>query len=129
MKHINSIDHNIQFTCEEPSEDGSIPFLDMLIIPDEDGRLNTTVYRKTTHTDKYLHWDSHHAIPSKYSVIGTFYHRAKTICSISQHLQKEEQHLSKTLRRCKYPIWAFNRIKLRTQAPALEEKQKKHQYH
>ena len=52
LKHINSIDHNIQLTCEEPSEDGSIPFLDMLIIPDEDGRLNTTVYRKPTHTDQ-----------------------------------------------------------------------------
>ena len=77
LKHINCIHQNIQFTCEETSEDGSIPFLDMLIIPDEDGRLNTTVYRKPTHTEQYLHWDSHYAIPSKYSVIGTIYHRAK----------------------------------------------------
>ena len=89
----------------------------MLIIPDEEGRLNTTVYRKPTHRDQYLQWDSHHAIPSKYSVIGTLYHRAKTICSGPQQLQKE-QHLSKTLKRCKYPTWALNRVKLRSQAPA-----------
>ena len=33
LDHINSIDQNIQFTSEESREDGSIPFLDMLIIP------------------------------------------------------------------------------------------------
>ena len=89
LDHINSIDNNIRFTCEESRDDGSIPFLDILIIPEEDGRLNTTVYRKPTHTDLYLQLDSHHNIPSKYSVIGTLYHRAKTICSSPQHLQKE----------------------------------------
>ena len=36
---INSIDSNIHFTYEDSKEDGSIPFLDMLITPDEDGRL------------------------------------------------------------------------------------------
>ena len=77
LSQFYAIDDNIHFTCEEAREDGSIPFLDMLITPDEDGRLNTTVYRKPTHTDQYLYWDSHHAIASKYSVIGTLYHRAK----------------------------------------------------
>ena len=90
LEHINSIDHKIQFTCDDSREDVSIPFLDILIIPEEDGRLNTTVYRKPTHTDLYLHWDSHHTISSKYSVIGTLYYRAKTICSSPQQLQKEE---------------------------------------
>ena len=31
--------NNIQFTSEDPGEDGSIPFLDMLIFPDGEGRL------------------------------------------------------------------------------------------
>ena len=115
LDHINSIDNNIKFTCDESRDDGSIPFLDILIIPEKDGRLNTTVCRKPTHTDLYLQWDSHHNIPSKYSVIGTLYHRAKTICSSPQHLQKEEQHLTTALKRCKYPTWALNRIKLKNQ--------------
>ena len=55
LEHINSMDQNIQFTCKDSREDGSIPFLDILIIPEEDGRLNTTVCRKPTHTDLYLH--------------------------------------------------------------------------
>ena len=54
LDHINSIDPSINFTSEDAKEDGSISFLDILIIPDENGKLNTTVYRKPTHTDMYL---------------------------------------------------------------------------
>ena len=43
LDHINSIDPNIKFTSEDPKEDGSISFLDILIIPEENGKLNTTV--------------------------------------------------------------------------------------
>ena len=43
LNHINSIDSNIQFTSEESREDGSMPFLDMLIIPKEDGTFHTTI--------------------------------------------------------------------------------------
>ena len=65
LDHINSIDHHIQFTSEEPRPDGSMPFLNILITPGEDGSLATTVYRKPTYTDLYMQWDSHHAISSK----------------------------------------------------------------
>ena len=65
LQHLNSIHPNIKFTCEEVRSDGSIPFLDTLITPEEDGSLKTSVFRKPTHTDLYLQWDSHHTIPSK----------------------------------------------------------------
>ena len=97
LQHLNSVDDNIHFTCEEPNEDGSIAFLDMLITPDQNGRLNTSVYRKLTHTDQYLHWDSHHAISSKYSVVGTLFHRARTVCSTPGGLQKEIKHQHQSL--------------------------------
>ena len=51
LHHLNSIDHHIQFTKEDSRPDGSMPFLDILITPREDGSLSTTVYRKPTHTD------------------------------------------------------------------------------
>ena len=70
LTHLNSIDNNIQFTAEEPGPEGALPFLDILIKPDQEGRLNTTVYRKPTHMDQYLHWDSLHPVSSKYSVVG-----------------------------------------------------------
>ena len=44
LEHINSIDDHIQFTCEDQREDGAMPFLDILITPEEDGTLSTSVY-------------------------------------------------------------------------------------
>ena len=84
--------------------DGSIPFLDNMVMPQPDGSLKTTVYRKPTHRDMYLHWDSYHHLSAKFSVINTLRHRAKTGCSNSQLLKEEENHLNKVLRRCKYPM-------------------------
>ena len=94
-----------------------MPFLDILITPEEDGNLKTSVYRKPTHTDLYLQWDSYHTIPSKYSVAGTLYYRAETVCFNPQLLLEEEHHLFQALKRCKYPTWAINRVKMRSQNP------------
>ena len=115
LEHLNSINPKIQFTCEEIREDGSIPFLDILVTPEDDGSLKTSVFRKTTHTDLYLQWDSHHTIQSKYSVAGTLFHRASTVCSTPQLLQEEEEYLSRALTRCKYPTWAIKRARMRSQ--------------
>ena len=115
LEHLNSINPKIQFTCEETREDGSIPFLDILVTPEDDGSLKTSVFRKTTHTDLYLQWDSHHTIPSKYSVAGTLFHRASTVCSTPQLLQEEEEHLFRALTKCKYPTWAIKRARIRSQ--------------
>ena len=38
-QHINSVDNAIQFTVEEAKEDGSIPFLDTLITPEQEWNL------------------------------------------------------------------------------------------
>ena len=122
LEHLNNIHPNIKFTSEETRPDGAIPFLDILITPKDDGSLQTSVYRKPTHNDLYLQWDSHHTIPSKYSVVGTLYLRAKTICSNQEMLLKEEQHLFQALRKCKYPNWALNRVKLRCQNPSKNQK-------
>ena len=52
--HLNSI----QFTKEE-EVDGKIPFLDVLVVR-KTGGISTTVYRKPTHTNRYIHYSSHH---------------------------------------------------------------------
>ena len=113
FQHINTIDHRIQFTLEDSKPDGSISFLDCFVIAQSDGSIMTTVYRKPTHTDMYLHWDSYHHLSAKYSVINTLRHREKTVCSNKQLLTKEEDHLYNTLRRCKYPLWAWNRTNIK----------------
>ena len=54
-----------------------MPFLDTLVMSQIDGHFATMVYRKPTHTDQYLQWDSHHTICDKHSVINTLNHTAK----------------------------------------------------
>ena len=99
-----------------------MPFLDMLILPQEDGSFHTTIYRKPTHTDMYLQWDSQHPISSKYSVVGTLHHRASTVCSNTRLFKQEEQHLQAALTRCKYPNWALNRIKMKLRSNQKKKK-------
>ena len=88
-----------------------MPFLDTLVTPQADGSLLTTVYRKATHTNQYLQWDSYHAISAKYTVISTLFHRAKEVSSTKQHLEEEHEHLQKVLTTCPYLRWALNRMK------------------
>ena len=95
-----------------------MPFLDIMITPEQDGSLSTTVYRKPTHTDLYLQWDSHHTVSAKYSGMGTLYHRAETICSSLHQLQQEVKHLQKVLHRCKYPAWDLNRVRIKQRSSA-----------
>ena len=95
-----------------------MPFLDILVTPKEDGSLSTSVFRKPTHTDLYLQWNSHHTISTKYSVAGTLYRRAKTICSEPQLQKEEEDHLCQALQKCMYLIWAINRARIKSQNPA-----------
>ena len=115
--HINSVDSHIKFTVENTRDDGSIPFLDSLITPNHDGSLQTKVYRKPTHTNQYLKWDSNHAISNKYSVISSLLHTAKNICSSQELLNQEQKQIQDALTLCKYPMWAINRMKTKISAP------------
>ena len=110
LQHINSVDPAIRFTVEDNKEDGSIPFLDTIVKPEVDGSLSISVYRKPTHTDQYLQWDSNHHLSAKFSVIQTLSHRASTVCSNPKLLQKEKDHLRKALTKCKYPKWALDKV-------------------
>ena len=87
--HIHGVDLAIQFTVENKKDDGTIPFLDTIVKPETVGKLSITVYRKPTHKDQYLQWDSFHHLSAKYSVISTLTHRAKSVCSNPELLQKK----------------------------------------
>ena len=59
--HINQQHLNIQFTIEEEKE-GKVAFLDVQITRNPNG-LSTSVYRKPTHTDRYILFHSHRSSP------------------------------------------------------------------
>ena len=92
----------------EPTQQESLPFLDTLITIQPDNTFSTTVYRKPTHTDQYLHWDSNHHITAKQSVFNTLAHRAKTVSSTQDSMDKELDHIKTSLKHCQFPSWALN---------------------
>ena len=57
-EHLNNCHPAIKFTIER-MKDQTIPVLDTLIRVQADGSLEFNVYRKPTHTDQYLQFDSH----------------------------------------------------------------------
>ena len=61
----------------ETEVDRTLPFLDILITRNDDGSLAHQVYRKKTHTDKYIHVDSHHHPAKRIGVLNTLATRAK----------------------------------------------------
>ena len=113
FQHINGIEKKIQFTAENTRADGSLPFLDTLVTVQEDGSLSTSIYRKPTHTNQYLQWDSHHSIANKYSVINSLLHRATNICSNQEQEKEELKYVERALTACKYPSWAIQRMMLK----------------
>ena len=124
LQHINSVDPSIIFTTEETRPDGSMPFQDMLITPQQDGTLTISVHKKPTHTNLYIQVDSHHNLACKYSVINTLTHRAKAVCSNSQLITREWKHLQEVITKCKYiqsgPLTRYYRNK-KTEEQKTEE--------
>ena len=57
----------------------------------------TSVYRKKTHTDRYLYFDSHYPNQHKASVVRTLYSRANAIPTQASDIVKEQKHLYATL--------------------------------
>ena len=56
-ERINAVDNN-KFTQEDVRGD-SLPFLDCALHTEEDRSFNIEVYRKPSHTDQYLMFNSH----------------------------------------------------------------------
>ena len=91
-------------------KNGWTPFLDTLTKPTSNS-IESTVYRKATHTDRYLDYNSNHPISAKLSVIHTVFHRAKQVCSTPEYLAKEMDCLHKVLQDNHYPIHFFQQGK------------------
>ena len=93
---------SIRFTVEV-EKGGTLPFLDTLLRRKHDGTLDVTVYRKPTHTDRYLDFRSHHPPHVKRGLVRCLFDRARSVTSTQDNLQKEECHLAKVLKQNGYP--------------------------
>ncbi|XP_072048938.1 uncharacterized protein [Amphiura filiformis] len=124
--HINQVDKSgsIKFTFEQESQ-GQIPFLDTLIVKKDDGTVKLLVYRKPTHTDQYLNYQSHHPLHQKLGVVRTLYNRKDTIVTEEQDKEEEEKKIQEALQTCGYPKWSFEKVKDQMQSVKPKKSAKK----
>ena len=96
LSKLNGYHDNIEFTYEIEN-DGKLPFLNVLVIR-TDYEVETTVYRKSTNNDIYLHWQSFSPATWKRGTLQTLVSRAFRVCSNEKHLENEIKHLKKVFR-------------------------------
>ena len=113
LQHLNDQHANIKFTMET-EEEQSIPFLDVRVTKTANGHLSHQVYRKPTHTDRYLNYRSFHHPSVLQSVSSTLIRRAHDL-SDEQHLQGELQHIKTTL--TNYNGYPAHKIKVPPKRP------------
>ena len=112
--HINSIEASIKFTIEYEKED-KLPFLDILVMKKKSGTLATKIYRKETHTNRYLNYESYHSQQQKQGIIISLLNRLAKLITDSKDFNEEKEMLRRTLEDNNYPHWlikkTFNRFR------------------
>ena len=76
----------------------------MCLCRETDGSITTSVYKKATHTNQYLSFDSHHPMAHKASVVRTLRSRASALSSNGVERAAEEKRIVDTLKENGYPL-------------------------
>uniref|UniRef100_A0A5S6R303 Reverse transcriptase domain-containing protein n=1 Tax=Trichuris muris TaxID=70415 RepID=A0A5S6R303_TRIMR len=124
LEHLNMLyPENIVLTIEKET-DNKLAFLDALVTRGED-RLTTTVYRKPTNPDAYLHFTSHHPLSVKTGIVAGMVDRAIAICD-KNFLGEELQHIKRIFTENGYPFKLITSIincRLRPKPPNVLPRQ------
>ncbi|KAK5645629.1 hypothetical protein RI129_004093 [Pyrocoelia pectoralis] len=108
LSHLNGINNSIQFTMELETNN-SLPFLDLLITRNNDNNFNYSVYRKPTHTNRYLNANSHHHPTQLNSVMKTLIVRSLRLTE-KQNQNYELNNLKIILQQNGYKLHQINNI-------------------
>ena len=102
LAYLNDQHVRIQFTMEEEMN-GSLPFMDVKFNREVHGGLETEVYQKPTHTNRYIQFDSHQPMQVKSSVVRCLTNRALVISSSGEKRSKELNKIKKVMANNGYP--------------------------
>ena len=114
LSEINSFHPSIEFTIETEN-DRKLPFLDSLVERDINGEIHLRVYRKPTHSGRYLNFSSFHHPSQKLAVIDCLVYRAISACD-EEYLEDELNLIESQLRSNGYPSPLIRRriLKMKT---------------
>ena len=88
--HFDSVQLSIQLTVKAENDE-VLPFLN-------------TLYRKLTHTNHYMDFQSHHPSHGKSGLVSCPYDRVRSITNPQDNLKKDGHHLSEVLWLSGYPV-------------------------
>ena len=74
--------------------------MDVLLHHEEEGKVSVSIYRKPTHTERYLPFSSHHPLSIKKSVVSSFLRR---VDYVSEDSEEEVNHVMSVLKENGYP--------------------------
>jgi hypothetical protein len=114
---LNSVHENIKWTFES-KVDGPIDMLDLTILRQPDRSLELDVFRKPTHTNQYIAWDSDQPLQHKGSTILSLTRRAHLLPTGHTRQTAELKRVHQALALNGYPSWAIRRYSYRHLLPA-----------
>ena len=98
---MNNVHPNISFTVEKETDDGKLPFLDVLIHREQD-HLSFSWYHKVCWTGRFLNFHSFVPINWKRGLLRGFKYRIMRLCS-PQYVTSAVEELSNVFRMNGYP--------------------------
>ncbi|XP_055527224.1 uncharacterized protein LOC129719840 [Wyeomyia smithii] len=116
---FNLQDENIRFTCKV-EENGRLPYLDILLIRTDDGRIQTDWYAKPMASGRMLNYFSFHPMAQKIGVVFNFIDRVRTLSTFRTEDEKK-QIITKILLSNNYPLRLINRMLRHGRPPEITE--------
>ena len=89
---LNAYHINIKFT-HEVEVDKILPFLDVKVLRNDDNTFSSSVYRKKTDTNVYVHWKAHAPKVWKIGTLKGLFRRAFLVSSTDESLKTEIDYL------------------------------------
>ncbi|KAI4476541.1 hypothetical protein M0804_013520 [Polistes exclamans] len=130
LKTFNMINEKILFTIKI-EDNGTLPFLDVTVIRNEDGTISTNWYVKPTSLGRCINYYSNHPLSQKIRTIKGLLFRALTLSNKKFHRENKEKKET-LLKNNNYPKsnikMVFNEFKIdkdRAKKPNLQDKKLK----
>lgn len=108
LQIFNSIHPRLRFTMEDEN-DGTLPFLDLKVVRNEDGNIITDWYHKPTWSGRYLNFQSYLPLSYKRNTVSVLTRKVLELSDESFH-QKNFDVIRNTLYLNSYPTDFVNKI-------------------